>query len=80
MLTDSGYGGLKCITPPQHTHPMARKFALLRARHEAINGRFNLFRVLASTFRHNRDLHGACFIAVGNIVGLILEESPVFTV
>ena len=80
MLTESGYGGLKCITPPQHTHPMAGNFALMRACHEAVSGRFKFFHVLASTFYHSRDLRGACFIAVANNVSLTLEELPMFTV
>ena len=42
-LTDSGYGGTKCIPPPLPSHPMSKKFAQLRPRHEAVNGRLKKF-------------------------------------
>ena len=52
-----------------------------RARHETINGRFKRFNILGGKFRHDKDKHGICFMAVAALVHatMIMDEEP-FTI
>ena len=80
VITDSGYGDVRCIAPPPSHHPLARLFSLVRARHETANGRLNQFSVLAKRFRHDISTHSACFFAVLNVTNIALEEQPLFQI
>ncbi len=75
VLADAGYGGTKCVPPPLPAHPMSRKFAMLRARHEAVNGRLKKFRVgicMGSAF-----LRLSTSFLLSWISALIFQSDPV---
>ena len=57
-----------------------QKAAILRARHEALNGRLKRFYVLTDTFRNDVCKHSSCFRAVLNITQLTHEHEPSFFV
>lgn len=65
VIADGGYHDDKCVQLMTGKQDGIRFF---RAQHEAVNGRLKRFRILASTFRHNKALHCDCFFAVANIV------------
>ena len=80
VVADSGYTDLRCVQPPGPHHPENARLALVRARHECINGRLKSFAVLSSRFRHHLDLHSSCFMAVLNVTVLLYADCPPFTI
>jgi hypothetical protein len=51
----------------------------IRARHETVNGKLKRFACLHSFFRHNKDKHVNCFMAVAEIVQMIIvTEEPLY--
>lgn len=80
VICDSGYPDEKCITPSGRYDFLSSVHNSLRARHEALNGRLKMFKVLATKFRHDLSLHAMCFFAVANTVQLGLLENPLFDI
>jgi hypothetical protein len=87
MLTmvesDRGYRGDPTIRDPATVFSRSDKRAkdLARARHDTVNGRLKMFRVLSSVFRHDRNLHQFVFHAVVVITQISFENgSPPFSV
>ena len=60
---------------PDGTNSSAQQmFALLRARHETVNGRFKCWRVLKQQYRHSLELHGSVFRAVAGVVQIGIQS------
>ena len=78
VVTDSGYGDEKCITPPGSNHSDHKVLAEIRARHEIMNKRLKQFFILSHRFRHALEQHVDCFHAVCNLTQLNLEHEPLF--
>eukprot|EP00171_Calliarthron_tuberculosum_P023512 IDg23512t1 len=57
VVADSGYSDDKCVTLNVIQDEEKQIAALLRARHETVNGRFKAFEILRNRYRHNLDLH-----------------------
>ena len=76
-IADDGYGDIRCIQPPGHTHGLHRKLAHQRAIHEKFNERLKNSNVLSQKFRHARMLHDICFFAVLNITKIMVKTEPV---
>ena len=52
---------------------------VVRARHETVNNRLKIFKVLSDTYRHPPESHGNAFRAVANIVQIMMENgSPMY--
>jgi hypothetical protein len=80
---DRGYRGDPTIRDPDTVFSQSDKRAkdLARARHETVNGRLKIFRVLSSVFWHDRNLHQFVFHAVVVITQISFENgSPPFSV
>ena len=52
----------------------------LRARHETVNGRMKIFKMLSIVWRHSLEKHSIAFHAVAVITQLELRRSPLFEV
>ena len=80
VIADGGYrGDSHFLTPTGINDDFSRVMAVIRARHETVNGRFKSFNVLACTFRHSLGKHSQCFMAVANLVQVsLLTEAPLF--
>ena len=65
-VADGGYyDGYQWAETPDGTHDFQqRTFALIRARHETVNGSFKDWRCLKQQWRHSLEKHGAAFRAV----------------
>jgi hypothetical protein len=87
-ITDQGYRGdlvgvgKPVATRSSHDSEALRSFkGRASARHESFNGRIKNFDVLASTFRHKKELHVVAFTACCVIVQYQMEYgSPLFSV
>jgi hypothetical protein len=80
---DRGYRGDETVRCPDTVFSRSDKQAKqkARARHETVNGRLKNFRVLASVFRHERNLHQFVFYAVAVLIQISFENgSPPFSV
>jgi hypothetical protein len=80
---DRGYRGDETVRCPDTVFPRSYKQAKqkARARHKMVNGRLKKYRVLASVFRHERNLHQFVFYAVAVIKKIGFEDgSPPFSV
>jgi len=71
IVADNGYKGSRVLT-----RSIVSKVGILkqiRARHESLNRKFKVFRIVGGRFRHSKDLHGVFFMAVANIVQVTLQ-------
>jgi hypothetical protein len=76
-VADSGYKGEKhhIRTPTVGTAKEIKMQDLARARHETVNSRLKIFRVLgADYYRHGLIFHSSCFRAVAVITQLTFEN------
>ena len=82
VIADGGYrGDDHFLTPTGINDDYSRVMAVVRARHETVNGRLKSFNVLDSKFRHSIAKHGICFMAVVNLVQIgIHTDAPLFTI
>lgn len=81
MHADSGYRGelAHIITQSSPINAWMKVMnGLTRAWHEKVNGKLKRFNVLDHSFRHNRQEHGECFMAVASLVQLnmLMAEKP----
>lgn len=77
VVTDGGYRNRKdpvISAPNSHDAPELRTFkARARMRQENFNNRIKRFACLKNNFRHGRDEHGLCFVAVAVICAYEME-------
>ena len=67
--------GYQWAETPDGTHDFQqRTFALIRARHETVNGRFKDWRCLKQQWRHSLEKHGAVFRAVAGVVQVAIQN------
>jgi DDE superfamily endonuclease len=83
-VTDKGYRRHPCYfdCPWKHfdNQQHCRMKKLIRARHETVNRRFKVFRILKNKFRHPLKKHCDCFHAVANTVQSQLQRRPTWQV
>jgi hypothetical protein len=76
VVGDQGYRGNPTLVCPKV--PLYRKyrecFALARARHETVNGRFKMWGCLFQEYRHDRKKHGDIFSSVVVLTQLAFEN------
>lgn len=78
-LADKEYNDTQYFLLPNQANSSQHKCIMLR--HESLNKRLRLFKVLNVPFRHTLEKHTTCFNAVANITELIIEnEEPLFSV
>jgi hypothetical protein len=73
VLADSGYSGREAyvtVTGRMESDPIKKR---IKARHEQVNGWMKTWKVLADTFRHDKQLHFRCFHAVAVITQIEME-------
>jgi DDE superfamily endonuclease len=68
-IADGGYvgGGKFLVTPSGLRNAFEKMASAARARHENLNGRIKVFKILSQTFRSTRDKHCWCFHSVVNM-------------
>ena len=74
-IADAGY---RCQHGPAVMHNdmpphERRKHALIRARHEMINGRLKEWRILTTVYRHDESMHGAVVATITIITQLEMQ-------
>jgi hypothetical protein len=80
-VADEGYNDVNFFIFPANNPDSAALQKRIMARHETINRRLKLFKVLKEPFRHELTLHPKCFYAVANITQLMLVNGePLFHV
>ena len=82
-IADGGYfDGYQWAETPDGTHSLEqRMYALSRARHETVNGRFKNWRCLKQQYRHSLEKHGPLFRSVAAIVQIgIMHGESLFSV
>lgn len=77
VLADGGYRGPKCRYSYSNQNELLS--GAIRARHEKVNRRMKQFRILSTTFRHEKYLHVYCFHAIANLTQLMLRHEPMFS-
>ena len=75
-IADGGYyDGYQWAVTPRGLHEhVDRVRALVRARHENINGRFKQWRALCERWRHAPHKHGVMFRAIANVIQMGLRS------
>jgi DDE superfamily endonuclease len=76
-IADSGYkdGGEHSITPSGINNQFEKMAAAARARHENINGRIKVFKILSTPFRNERGKHWWCFHSIVNMLQLEMQNT-----
>jgi hypothetical protein len=77
IVADRGYQGdgrQHVLTPTNERDFDDEYQTLLRARHETVNGKLKVFKVLQGCFRHDRFFHNYVMRAVVNVVQLSFEN------
>ena len=80
VITDNGYAKKACLRDDICDDINKRLHALIRARHECINGKLKIFRILTMKFRHNIRLYRLCFHAIVHMIKLDLDCKPNFEI
>jgi DDE superfamily endonuclease len=75
-LADGGYqdGYLHFETPTGEVNEDQHMKGIARARHETINRRFKLWKILNNRYHGNLDKHADVFMAIANITQLVIES------
>jgi hypothetical protein len=75
-LADGGYqdGWLYFETPTGENNEDQRMKATARARHETINRRFKVWRILNDRYHGNLSKHANIVMAIGNLTQMIIES------
>jgi hypothetical protein len=72
-------GEVYFITPSGYNNDTEWMRSMVRSRHENVNTKFKVFRILTEQFRHDLSLHGYVFSAIANITQIKIETDEPLT-